>query len=445
MSGIHPLHVATSSKFPGVPLILALPFDLECAILDQVSNDFVALQACTLVCREWASIAQQRLFRSVLIDLEPVQGTTGDGQSCDPTELQRFLDFLDGSPHLARSVLTVTVHAGTIPSLAGFIRALLSKAPRLRALVLSMITLDPDTISALPLLNAPTQSDIDGPSPGAAIDMLELSWCEVNGARSLLDILRLFSRIRQITVFTSDGRSDIDGSDVLDLRPSTVPVIESVVLNGVHSDLPALLNSALRASFLPDGALQSIRVRLTHTPDLEGLLLPCLRGAHGRLRKLHLDLDRRLLLVVPLCTALESVTFAIEGKHQSRTPYMDYLRAVFPAYARLVCPPPPPLRSIMFKVQEGFQEYEDEGVREVLEAIADGEHWRRLDAELSAHRELARFAFVFYNRPGHPGAEDKGRIVGTLERVLLRLVKRRILGVELKPPPTDRQALLYEI
>ncbi len=146
------------------------------------------------------------------------------------------------------------------------------------------------------------------------------------------------------------------------------------------------------------------------------------------------------------CTALESLTFAIEGKHQSRTPYTDYLRAVLPAYARLVSPPPPTVRSITFKVQEGIEDrnYEDEGVKEVLEVIAEGGHWRTLDAELAVHRGLARCAFVFYNREGHPAEEDRGRIAGTLHRVLPRLVKRGVLGVELKPP-MDKETLFYEI
>ncbi len=302
MSGIHPVHAVPRPKCTNIPLLLALPFDLECAILDQVSADFLAIRACTLVCREWASMAQPRLCRSVCVDLE--RGTRHDGQSYNPKELQRFLDFLDGSPHVARFVRMVRVHGGSIPSLAGFIRAVLSRATCLRTLVLSFTTLDPEIAPQIPPLDALLQDD-DGPSPRAVLDTLEISWCEFNGAKSLFDILGLFSRIRQIRVCTCDAKSDVDGADALDLRPSTVPLIESVVLDSMHCASPTLLRSALSASSLPAGTLTAVRLKITRQTDLEGFLLPCLRGARDHLRKLHLDLDRRLLLVVPgMCLSL---------------------------------------------------------------------------------------------------------------------------------------------
>ena len=143
---------------------------------------------------------------------------------------------------------------------------------------------------------------------------------------------------------------------------------------------------------------------------------------------------------------LESLTFAIEGKRQSRDRYMDYLRAVLPAYARLVSPPPPSVRSITFKVQEGDKNYgwENEGVKAVLEAIAEGSHWRTMDTEIADHRGLAQCAFVFYNREGHPAEEDKVRIASTLQGVLPWMVKRGVLAVELKTP-MDTKSWLYEI
>ena len=143
---------------------------------------------------------------------------------------------------------------------------------------------------------------------------------------------------------------------------------------------------------------------------------------------------------------LESLTFAIEGKRQSRDRYMDYLRAVLPAYARLVSPPPPSVRSITFKVQEGDKNYgwENEGVKAVLEAIAEGSHWRTMDTEIADHRGLTQCAFVFYNREGHPAEDDKARIASTLQGVLPWMVKRGVLAVELKTP-MDTKSWLYEI
>ena len=310
MDGIHPLPVAARSKNPGASPLLALPFDVECAILDQVAHDFFALRACTLICREWASIAQQRLFRSVFIDLEP--GTGQDSQNCDPKELRRFLDFLDGSPHIAKFVLGVTVHGGSVPSLSRFIRALISRTTRLRTLVVSFMTLDPMTVEQMPPLHAIAQDD--GPSHRACLDRLEISWCEFNGTKPLFDILGLFSRIRQIRVWSCDAKSGVDAPDALDLLPSSVPLIESVVLDTMHCDSPTVLQSVLAASSLPAGTLTAVRLKITRQTDLGGFLLPCLQGARDNLRKLHLDLDRRLLAIAPgkcfdLCSLERSVTY----------------------------------------------------------------------------------------------------------------------------------------
>ncbi|PIL33609.1 hypothetical protein GSI_04232 [Ganoderma sinense ZZ0214-1] len=337
------------------------------------------------------------------------------------------------------------------------------------------MTLDPKMISQVPPLDALVQGD--GPSPRAVLDMLEISWCEFNGAKSLFDILRLFSRIRLIRVWSCDVKSGADDADALDLHLSTGPLVESVVLDTMHNDSPSILQSALSMSSLPAGSLTAVRLKITRQTDLEGFLIPCLHGARDHLRTLHLDLDRRLLAAAPgigltpwnplvdciaSCTALEALTFVVEGKNQSRVPYMNYLRDVLPAYARLVSLSPPSVRSITFKVHAGdktcgyededanFEDepvdrnFEDYGVKEVLEAIAEGTHWRTMDTELAGQRALARCVFVFYNTEGHPAPEDRDRIASTLQGVLPWLVKRGVLAVETKPP-VDSKASLYEI
>ena len=171
-----------------------------------------------------------------------------------------------------------------------------------------------------------------------------------------------------------------------------------------------------------------------------------------------------LVANIDSCTALESLTFAIEGKHQSRVPYMDYLFTVLPAYARLVSPPPLSVRTVTFKVLQGNEpqgygdedmdvdgdeprnpdEMEDAGARQILEAIEGGGHWARMDTELAAHRALERCAFVFYNGEGRPAEEMKRRVVDALHRLLPKLVRKGLLGVEMRPP-MGRHELLYEI
>ncbi|KAI1791132.1 hypothetical protein LXA43DRAFT_1061551 [Ganoderma leucocontextum] len=480
MSGTRPLYASTQS----VSKIISarIPFDVACAILDEVSYQgypHATLHACSLVCRDWTSTAQRHLFRSVGIHLDRYRGPNPEkrkGRSWNPLDLpRRFLDILDGSPHLASFVLSVTIHSGSIP-FSTFLRAMLSKTTCLRKLRFVDIMLRPGPEAVLDAPSFDRDSDAPpSPGPRAAIDQLDLSRCTFDGTRPLLDLLHSFSRIRHLNLHFPNLMSGDDDNDVLDsigMRPSAVPAIESATLSFLGHDgnsdgLLTFLHSALCASSLPAGALKSIRFRVVDPSGLDRFLLPCLRDACAVLRELHLDADFRDLRRGHLrrqnlserwsalgrslasCIALESLTFVVKGqpgpynRHRGDAPYADYLRAVLPAYARCVCPPPPSVRSIVFRVRQSVRK--DEVVRDVLDAITSpGEqeqgHWGRLDAALSAHGDsLARFAFVFDSdnvtrggdEDGCVTEQDRARIAAALGGVLPKMAAKGVLRVEL--------------
>ncbi len=485
MSAVHPHDVSPGIKFdspsPDVPLIFALPFDIECAILGQLSDDFGTLQACSLVCHGWRSITLQHLFRSVCVNLErPIPGPTRvPGKNyVDPKQLQRFLDFLDARPEVATFVLNVRVRGGwgALSSFGGFIPAMLMKAPRLRALALSSLSLGYRRLRKSPSVLPPSQ--VDGPLPRVAIDTLDISRCEIRGTGHLLDILRHFSRIRQLNVYRSEVRPRTQSLAVLDeLRPSTVPVIENVMLAfPMSSFLLSFLLSALRLSSPPNGALKAIRCRAFEY-TLREFLVPCLKDACGHLRELHLDVDgscniaseqrKRFLvtdstelpyadarLVVSLlslwralrpclasCTALESITVAIErgrGEHGVHRSCVAALQIAFSIYRCLLVRLPPSVRSITFRVRGSF---EPDAVEGVVDAIAgEGNFWGKWDTALCSHPTLARFAFEFENADGDGpmAGEDWARITDTLEGVLPNLLAKGVLGVELTAPENPR-------
>ena len=260
-------------------------------------------------------MAQRHLFRSLVVVVRRYQKLYGMTPHIRSGEyfLQRFLDFLNHSPHLADFVRNIRIEGtrGHLPLLGGFIQEVLCKARSLLTVTLVSMTLDPgivpeiilarqtschDIVSATSLPKPPVQDDVDRSPPHASIDALNLLWCRFARTEAFLDVLRSFTRIRHLNIYDCGEASGDAEQHGFNIPPSTVPVIESVTAEYVY--LLTLLRSALCASSLSGGALRSIRLAVTGSVDIDHLLLPCLRYAHNHIRALYLDValfGRRML------------------------------------------------------------------------------------------------------------------------------------------------------
>ena len=332
-----PRHVAARSKSSSECLSAGIPFDIACAIAQELSRsyDYSALRQCALVCRDWTSIAQQQLFRSVTISLraksdrrELLIPPTSTDEPYAPKKLLRFLDLLDCSPHLARFVQYILIHSSsdvppTGPDCVRALRTMLSKTARLRSLNLSGLDFFPEQFGpgsdSAPSFN-PTQLDGPGRSPAVpgssiAIDRLDFWSCTFQGTRRpFFELLSPFARIRHLrlrrtSLFLNEPNTNLLSPDLAGL---TIPEIESVTLHAVgewweldaggsfllllHAILCAPSAAAARDPQAGAGrALTTIRLRMAHPSALDLFLLPCLRDARAQLRELYLDVDFRTL------------------------------------------------------------------------------------------------------------------------------------------------------
>ncbi|KAM5543093.1 hypothetical protein V8D89_003477 [Ganoderma adspersum] len=473
-----PRHVVARSKSSSECLSAGIPFDVACAIAQELSRsyDYSALRQYALVCRDWTSIAQQQLFRSVTISLraksdhrELLIPPTSTDEPYAPKKLLRFLDLLDRRPHLARFVQYILIHSSsdvppTGPDCVQTLRTMLSKTTRLRSLNLFGLDFFPEQfgpgLDSAPSFN-PTQVDGSGVSPavpgsGIAIDRLDFWNCTFHGTRRpFFELLSPFSRIRIRHLRLRRTRLLLDGPSPNSLSPDlaglTIPEIESITLHAVDEwweldtggSFLLLLHAALCAPSAAaargpgaGGALTTIRLRMAHPSALDRFLLPCLRDARAQLHELYLDIDFRTLfrdyenpseywvtlsLRLEGCTALESLTLVVGGpsgsygREEDDAPYAEFLRAVLRTYARVVSRPPPAVRSTVVNVGRGFQK------------------------DKSTTGELERFAFVFdswevddfEDRDECMTEQDRARIADALESVLPRTAAKGVLRVEL--------------
>ena len=77
------------------PLTVVLPPELHDQVIDHLFDDKRALASCSLVCRNWRTSSQYHLFHTIRIR--------------HPVTLESFLELLDGSPHLAPFVRSLSL------------------------------------------------------------------------------------------------------------------------------------------------------------------------------------------------------------------------------------------------------------------------------------------------------------------------------------------------
>ena len=440
---------------------LALPYDVECAILDQLSHDFVALEACSLVCRGWTRIAQQRLFRSILINIPHHWVKNGYNENV----LEDFRQVLRESRHLAKFIHTIRIDGGRcrIPRLVSFVRHMLRRASHLHTMTLSamLVKPGPDVVSNTP--------------PRASIDTLNLWGLCFTKPDALLRILSNFTHIGQLYICKCEEISGNATEPDFSVSPSTVPVVESVALVDVPGmSLLKLLQSVLCMSSLDDGALTSMDISIAKPSAVSIFLLPCLEYARNHILALDLDVHRRMFqehpgeyldrtriqatnsnssdtsrMLTPImphaenfaeswdelasciasCTALEFLGFSVEG-HEGREDqgfYARYVQTFLESYVCLLCSLPPTMRSIEFTVRQRSAVGAGT-VQAILGAVAGGKRqWGALDAALSTSPVLTRFAFIFnHSEGGHTAEADRARVLNALKGALSQTVAKDV-------------------
>ncbi|PIL33608.1 hypothetical protein GSI_04231 [Ganoderma sinense ZZ0214-1] len=355
--------------------------------------------ACSLVCRGWTKVAQRQLFHTITLSI-----WTRNGRNY--YVLNNFLHFLRDNPNLAKYVRKVSLRVNggryCVGGVPRFVEDAVRNAPRLRTLTLSSMLLKSGGVS--------------DEHPRATIDALQIGWSGFDTPDALLHILGKFARIRRLGIYDYEEISGKAAQPGFEVSPSLVPVVESVVVTSAPMYLNVLLQAALCASSLADGALTEIQVTLASPSGVTAFLLPCLEYARDHVILLALDVDRRMFRKYPAtfgepwddlasCTALEFLTFYLEGdaepkdedcwwrEDKDQGPYTEYVENVLGAYVRLLCSLPPSLCSVEFKVRQSVAD-EAGALQAILGAVAGGEHWGEADAALAGCPEFTFLDFL---------------------------------------------------
>lgn len=231
---------------------LALP-ELVDLILRQLQDDLTTLKSCTLLGRTWSTFCRSYIFRSLTINVHK------GGRS-----LAEFLALLSSSLTLGRAVrelfllapffVIYTIDAETL-------HELLSKLPNLR--VLSIENLHYGNISTKSLPNLDFKVDVL---------KLECSKAITHSLATFLEILSLFSEVRELDVQTAPFREVLVNISTAGNIPERIPQIYGIRLSPFSECYAMLL---LRdALHLAPGSLKRLSVPFTPAmfPELSAVL-----------------------------------------------------------------------------------------------------------------------------------------------------------------------------
>ncbi len=200
-----------------------LPLDIVFLLIDvvaQLGDHGLTLRNCSIVCREWSSIARTYIFRKIT-----VRGTCG---------IEDFFDILKSSPHIGRLVLQVIYEQESLftdatmsPQFHDFIRSLSGTLPNLHTLSLNGVfrnqdgPLQPDLLKSFAALTS-----VSGLSITASITSTQF----------LITYISSFPNIRRLNInWLEDGPNDAPSTYL----PASQSVLTSVRLRNVD-DLPRI-------------------------------------------------------------------------------------------------------------------------------------------------------------------------------------------------------------